>query len=244
MKRFAIEFAYDGTNFFGYQGQPSVRTVQGELENALERIFKVRIYTQAAGRTDAGVHAVGQVAAFNCPIERLTPVDIKNALNANLPADIYIKRAWEVSKDFNPRFAAKKRIYHYYISTKNKNIFLRNYMWHFPYKLNIQKMREGAIFLEGEHDFSSFQKGDDKKNPIRTIFKVRILEPKNGVILIRVEGISYLRRMVRNIVGTLIKVGLEHWSPEKVKEVLEARSREKAAGTAPPHGLYLYKVLF
>ncbi|SHH50733.1 tRNA pseudouridine(38-40) synthase TruA [Thermosipho atlanticus] len=244
MKRFAIEFSYDGTNFFGYQGQPNVRTVQGELENALEKIFKQRIYTQAAGRTDAGVHANGQVAAFNCPIDRLTSKDVKNALNANLPRDIYVKTAWEVEKNFNPRFAAKKRIYHYFIYTNERDVFLRNYVWHFKYKLNIEKMRKAAKFLEGEHDFTSFKKGNDRKNPVRTIYRIRILKLKPHIILIRVEGISFLRSMVRNIVGSLVKVGLEQWSPEKIKEVLELRSRQEAAGTAPPHGLYLYKVIF
>jgi tRNA pseudouridine38-40 synthase len=244
MKRFAIEFSYDGTNFFGYQGQPNVRTVQSELENALEKIFKERIYTQAAGRTDAGVHANGQVAAFNCPVERLTATDIKNALNANIPRDMYVKRAWEVDKKFNPRFDAKKRIYHYFIKTDERNVFLRNYVWHFKYNLNIEKMRIAAKFLEGEHDFSSFKKGNDKKNPIRTIFRIRIIKLRNNLILIRVEGISFLRSMVRNIVGSLVKVGLEQWEPVRIKEVLELRSRQEAAGTAPPHGLYLYKVMF
>lgn len=244
MKRFAIEFSYDGTKFYGYQGQPNVRTVQGELENALERIFKERIYTQGAGRTDAGVHANGQVAAFNCPIERLTEVDIKNALNANLPDDIYIKKAWLVDRNFNPRFAAKKRIYHYFISTRERNVFLRNYVWHFKYKLDIDAMRKGARYLEGEHDFSAFKKGNDKKNPVRTVYRIRILRIKNGLILIRVEGSSFLRSMVRNIVGSLVRVGLGQWSPEKILEVLESRSRQEAAGTAPAHGLYLYKVLF
>ncbi|ABR30798.1 tRNA pseudouridine synthase ACD [Thermosipho melanesiensis] len=244
MKRFAIEFSYDGTNFFGYQGQPNVRTVQGELEKALERIFKERIFTQGAGRTDAGVHANGQVAAFNCPIDRLAAIDIKNALNANLPEDIYVKKAWEVEKNFNPRFRAKKRIYHYLVSTNEKDVFKRNYVWHFKYKLNIEAMRIAARYLEGEHDFSSFKKGNDKKNPIRTVYRIRILNVKKELILIRVEGRSFLRSMVRNIVGSLVRVGLGQWTPEKIKKVLEARSRQEAAGTAPPHGLYLYKVLF
>jgi tRNA pseudouridine38-40 synthase len=244
MKRFAIEFAYDGTKFFGYQGQPNVRTVQGDLEDALERIFKERIYTQAAGRTDAGVHANGQVAAFNCPIERLTETDIKNALNANLPDDIYVKKAWVVDKSFNPRFAATKRIYHYFISTNEKDVFMRNYVWNFRYDLDIEAMRKAASFLEGEHDFSSFKKGKDEKNPVRTIYRIRILTLKKGLILIRVEGRSFLRSMVRNIVGSLVRVGLGQWKPEKILEVLEKRSRQEAAGIAPPHGLYLYKVLF
>lgn len=108
MKRVAAVIEYDGSNFFGYQGQPDVRTVQGVIEDALERIFKQRIYTQAAGRTDAGVHANGQLIAFNCPNDRMTTEDIKNAMNANLPDDVYVKEVFEVSKNFHPRFDVKK----------------------------------------------------------------------------------------------------------------------------------------
>ncbi|MFN6992475.1 MAG: tRNA pseudouridine(38-40) synthase TruA, partial [Fervidobacterium sp.] len=128
MKRVAIEFAYDGTEFYGYQIQNDVRTVQGELEKALERIFKVHVDTYAAGRTDTGVHACGQVSSFDCPNERLTEFDLKNALNANLPKDIYVKKVWYTEKNFNPRYAAKKRIYHYYIfNDMTKDIFLQKY---------------------------------------------------------------------------------------------------------------------
>lgn len=148
MKRIAIEFSYDGTNFFGYQSQTNVRTVQGELEKALERIFKTQIRTYAAGRTDTGVHANGQVASFDCPIDRLTETDIRNAINANLPDDIYIRNVWITSEDFNPRYDAKKRIYHYFVNkSKSKDMFLRKYSWWFPYELDADRMRKGATFL-------------------------------------------------------------------------------------------------
>ncbi|HIP92380.1 MAG TPA: tRNA pseudouridine(38-40) synthase TruA [Thermotoga sp.] len=247
MRRVAIVVAYDGTDFYGYQGQPNVRTVQSVLEDALERIFKKRIFTHAAGRTDAGVHAFGQVVAFDCPNDNMSLEDIKNALNANLPPDVYVRRAFFVHKNFNPRFEAKKRIYHYYIlNTKTPNIFLRKYLWWFPYELNVELMRKASKFLEGEHDFSSFRTGggEDERNPVRTIYRIRILRLRGNIILIRVEGRSFLRRMVRNIVGVLVKVGVGQWEPEKVKEILESRDRSKAPGSAPAHGLYLYDVHF
>jgi len=245
MKRVAAVIEYDGSNFFGYQGQPDVRTVQGVIEDALERIFKQRIYTQAAGRTDAGVHANGQLIAFNCPNDRMTTEDIKNAMNANLPDDVYVKEVFEGSKNFHPRFDVKKRIYHYFILTsKQKNVFLRKYVWWFPYELDLDAMRKAVKYLEGTHDFTSFKTGSDERDPVRTIYRIRILRLKNDLVLIRVEGRSFLRRMVRNIVAALVKVGLKQWEPEKMKEVLEARDRSAAAGTAPAHGLYFYKVLF
>lgn len=245
MKRVAIEFSYDGSEFFGYQIQNDVRTVQGELEKALERIFKMHIDTLAAGRTDTGVHANGQVAAFDCPNDKLTEVDIRNALNANLPSDIYVKRAWFTEPNFNPRHHAKRRIYHYYIcNSKMKDLFLRKYVWWFPYHLDIQKMREAAKYLIGEHDFVAFSKKGEDKKTVRTINNIRIVQLRKGLILIRVEGISFLRGMVRNIVANLVRVGTNLWEPQTVQEVLESKDRSKSAGLAPAHGLFLYKVLF
>lgn len=246
MKRVAIEFSYDGTDFLGYQSQSTGRTVQGELEKALERIFKIQVKTFAAGRTDTGVHANGQVASFDCPIDRLTEIDIKNALNANLPGDVYVKKAWTTSDDFNPRYDAKKRIYHYFLNySKSKNLFLRKYSWWFPYGLDIDRMREGASFLIGEHDFTAFsKKSDEDTKTVRTISNIRIVELRKELIIIRVEGISFLRGMVRDIVANLVRVGNGTWPPDMIREVLESRDRSKSAGLAPAHGLFLYKVLF
>jgi len=245
-KRVAIEFAYDGTDFFGYQIQPSVRTVQGELEKALERIFKTKISTVAAGRTDTGVHACGQVVAFDCPNPRLSENDIRNALNANLPSDIYVKRVWFPHEKFNPRYEAKKRIYHYYIfNGKLKNLFFRKYSWWFPYEIDIEAMREGARYLIGTHDFVAFSKKDEEKeNTVKTIHNLRVIKLRREIILVRVEGISFLRGMVRSIVANLVKVGTHQWPPERIREVLLSKDRSESAGLAPPHGLFLYRVLF
>ena len=123
---------------------------------------------------------------------------------------------------------------------------MRKYTWWFPYKLDTNAMREGAKYLEGEHDFSAFRKSDpdDRRSPVRTIYRIRIIKLRKNLILIRVEGKSFLRRMVRNIVGALVKVGIGDWQPEKIKEVLESKDRSKAAASAPPNGLFLYSVHF
>ncbi|GAB4308826.1 tRNA pseudouridine(38-40) synthase TruA [Pseudothermotoga elfii] len=245
MKRFMAIVSYDGTNFCGFQVQKDVRTVQGMFEQALERILKQRVITIAAGRTDTGVHANGQIVCFDCYLD-IDEESMKNAMNANLPDDIYVRKVVEVDKNFHPRFDAKRRIYHYLIyNSQEPNLFIRNYAWWFPYNLNICKMREAAKFFEGEHDFRSFMKsGDHRENTVRTIYRVRVLQLRGGIILIRVEGRSFLRRMVRNMVGALVKVGVGEWKPEDISRVLELKDRSKAAVTAPPHGLYLYAVDF
>lgn len=244
MKRFMAVVAYDGTNFFGFQTQPGVRTVQGTIENALERIFKTKSIVLVSGRTDTGVHALGQVVVFDSPID-IDEISMKNALNANLPDDVYIRKVIEVDKNFHPRFEAKRRIYHYFIyNASEPNLFIRNYAWWFPYELNVQKMRAAARYLEGEHDFKSFVKVEGNESTVRTIYRIRILRLRHRLILIRVEGRSFARRMVRNIVGALVKVGSGQWEPEKIKEVLEAKDRSLAPATAPAHGLYFYSVEF
>lgn len=244
MKRFMAVVSYDGTNFFGFQTQPNVRTVQGAIEAALERIFKTKTTVLVSGRTDTGVHAIGQVVVFDSPIN-IDETSMKNALNANLPDDIYVRKVIEVNKDFNPRFEAKRRIYHYFIyNATEPNLFIRNYAWWFPYKLDVEKMREAARYLEGEHDFKSFVKVEDNESTVRTIYRIRILRLRNNLILIRVEGRSFARRMVRNIVGALVKVGTGQWEPGKLKEILEAKDRSLAPATAPAHGLYFYSVEF
>jgi len=246
MKRFMAVVSYDGSDFYGYQIQKDLRTVQGTLENALKQIFKQETTVVAAGRTDTGVHAYGQVVTFNCPID-IDSESMKNALNANLPSDVYVRKVLPVASNFHPRFQAKRRIYHYYIhNSPQTNIFIRKYAWWFPYEIDISRMRQAALFLEGEHDFTSFKKREaqDNRSNVRTIYRIRIIRLRSSIILTRIEGISFLRRMVRNIVGTLIKVGVGEWEPKRVKEILLKKDRSEAAATAPPHGLYLYSVEF
>ncbi len=245
MKRFAAVISYDGSSFFGFQFQKGVRTVQGVVEEALERIFKVKVKIVGAGRTDTGVHAIGQVIAFDCPFD-IPAHNMKNALNANLPEDVYVRQVLEVPQDFNPRFHATRRIYHYLIlNCKTPNIFSRKYCWWFPYELDVELMRKAAKYLEGEHDFKAFAKVENEsESTVRTIYRIRILRMRDQLILIRVEGRSFLRRMVRNIVGALVKVGVGVWEPTKIREILESKDRSMGPATAPAHGLYLYSVEF
>jgi len=249
MRRVMAKVMYDGSAFFGYQIQikQDNRTVQGEVEKALNRIFKEHVETYGAGRTDTGVHAVGQIITFRVKYDTMYDRDVKNALNANLPNDIYVSEVKTVADNFNPRFLASRRIYHYYIqNTSEPDIFCRNKYWWFPYNINVPAMREGAKYMEGVHNFTTFMKktkGVDK-DPVRVIYRVRIFELKNKIILIRVEGHSYLRRMVRNIVGALIRVGTGQWEPEMIKTVISQRNRASSSTCAPPDGLYLYSVEF
>lgn len=245
MQRFAAVFSYDGADFFGFQVQPTIRTVQGVFEEALERIHKTKIITEGAGRTDTGVHGYGQVIAFNSTLDRLTPEIMRNALNANLPNDIYVRKVIKVPYNFSPRFAAKKRIYHYFIhNSPEPDLFVRKYVWWFPYNLDLEKMRQAAGYLLGEHDFSSFKTGNDERSPIRTINNIRIIRKNRNTILVRVEGISFLKRMVRNVVGTLVRIGTGSLEPDKMKDILEARNRTSLPASAPPQGLVFYKVIF
>lgn len=237
---------YDGTNFHGSQYHPNVRTVQGEFDNTLEKILKVRLRTDLAGRTDTGVHANYQVFSFDHLNKRMSEKNFKDAFNSLLPPDMRVKDVWFEEDSFNPRNNAVKRIYHYFIyNSKERNVFLRDRVWWFPYPLNVEKMRQAARYFEGVHDFTSFASLDkeDSRSPIRVIYRVRILR-KHDYILLRFEGKSFLRRMVRNMVGTLVRVGTEDWPPEKVKELIELKDRRSAAATAPPHGLYLYRIYF
>ncbi|HCO70171.1 MAG TPA: tRNA pseudouridine(38-40) synthase TruA [Mesotoga infera] len=245
MKRFAAVVSYDGTDFFGFQNQPDMRTVQGVFEEALERIHKFSISSQGAGRTDTGVHGYGQVIAFDSNLDRLSASTMKDALNANLPSDVYVRKVHEVTENFSPRFAANKRIYHYYIlNSSEPDIFRRRFVWWFPYPLDIESMRRAGSHLLGEHDFAAFRTGKDDRNPVRTVSSIRIIKVSPHLILIRVEGISFLKRMVRNIVGTLVKVGTGGVSEEAVAEFLSTRDRSSLPGTAPPQGLVFYKVVF
>lgn len=237
--------SYDGSTFNGYQIQPNKRTVQGELQATLEKMHKGKeIKVVASGRTDTGVHAVGQVIHFdtdlNIPVEKW-PI----ALNALLPNDILIKEASIVEDSFHARFDAQKKEYRYIIQcTPQPDVFKRNYVYHVPNKLNIEKMKEASTFLLGTHDFTSFCSAktevDDK---VRTLYNIDIW-PKENELVFRFIGNGFLYNMVRILVGTLLEVGFEQRSPHDIKKILEAKERSAAGKTAPGKGLYLWKVYY
>lgn len=255
---------YDGTNFHGWQRQAGLPTIQGTLEEALTRITKQPVTLSGAGRTDAGVHAAGQVANFRSSL-KLTESSWVKAINSLLPPDIVIRSAEYVPPEFHARYSAKSKVYQYTILTSERpSPFLRNYVWYVRQPLNIPSMQEASGYLIGTHDFSSFRaSGCSAKSPVRTLDRLEIvhipsaeiagqgsvcLAPLNRLpcnatmILFTLEARSYLQHMVRNIVGTLNDVGRGRFKPSDVREILKKKDRRCAGAIAPPQGLVLARV--
>lgn len=255
MRNIALTIQYDGTNYKGWQIQSrqNIPTIQGVLQQAIQKIIGESIKLTAAGRTDAGVHAISQIAAFHAATNLKTMV-IHSALNANLPPDIRILDVCDKNMGFNPRFDAKNKIYGYFISTSRLiSPFLHRYTWNIPYKLDIDEMINSLRFIQGQHDFSSFRgSGCGSKSTVKTIYLTRIEKkeaidfmtfPINGnFIKFTIEADSYLRHMVRNIVGTIFEIGRGRWKAEDMKSILLARSRKAAGQTAPARGLFLERI--
>lgn len=238
-----IDLSYDGSLFFGYQIQNNFRTVQGELEKALEALYKIPVKTMTAGRTDTGVHAIHQVVSYKVKQE-LPNRGIKKALNSLLPPDIRIHNVSNESKQFHARFSPHKRTYMYIVY--NAEIcppFLRNYVWQVHEKINLKKLKKAAKILVGTHDFKSFCEKSGKENHVRTLHNIKV-KKKGEYIYIFVEGNAFLRRMIRCIVGAIVTVSQKQNINEKIlSEILEYKNRGKNPfPTAPPTGLYFYKV--
>lgn len=238
--------SYDGTNFSGYQIQPNKRTIQGEIECVLEKIHKgehIRIF--ASGRTDAGVHAQGQVIHFDTPL-KMKPCNWIKAMNTLLPEDIYVKECRIVSSNFHARFSVKEKEYRYYIDhNKEPNVFKRNYTYYYPFELDINSIQKACKNLEGTHDFTTFSsaKTTAKGSKIRTLYKVSCSRNGNTIIFV-VRGNGFLYHMVRIIVGVLLDVGRGYIEPEELIDMIEKRDRKYARKTVPPQGLYLYEVRY
>jgi tRNA pseudouridine38-40 synthase len=244
---YILTLAYRGTHYHGWQRQGNQeQTIQETLEHALERIFKKTLSVEASGRTDAGVHALGQVVAFKAQPKYSSSVLLR-AINANLPPDIRVLKACRQKRDFHPRFDAVSKTYLYKLHYHPiLNPFLLDLAWHQPLSLDLKKMRQAARILVGRHDFSSFftNPGYEVPDRIRTMLRLTVSQPHPEQIEIRVTADGFLHRMVRNIVGALVAVGRNKISPADLKAILEARSREHAPATAPAHGLYLEKVSY
>jgi tRNA pseudouridine38-40 synthase len=234
---------YDGTDFHGWQVQPGVRTVQATLEEALARLLGHPAHAAAAGRTDAGVHAAGQVVCFRS--ERAIPLPtLRRALNALTPEDVVIRAADTVPEEFDARRAARCRRYVYRIwNRREPSPFWRRYAWHVAWALDLDAMRHAAAQLVGEHDFSSFRaSGCDATHPVRRVLRSE-LERRGDLLAYAIEATAFLRHMVRNIVGTLVEVGSGRRDAD-LTALLAARDRTQAAATAPPHGLCLAEVCY
>ncbi len=249
MRNIKLSIEYDGTNYQGWQIQESPqKTIQGEIERALHIIFKSDISITGSGRTDSGVHALGQVANFNTE-STMPNEEIIRALNGNLPEDISILKAEEVDPDFNARYSAKEKTYKYTIlNRREKPAINRKTCLHFPHKLSMLKMQSACKFLIGTHDFKSFQAFDSSKpersqDTIRTIKQINVVR-KGDYITIFITADGFLYKMVRNIVGTLIDIGRKEIPPSEIKKILEGKDRELASNTAPAHGLCLVEVKY
>lgn len=249
MRNIVLKIAYDGTDYHGFQRQlpenPSTIAIQNILEIKLQKIFGDKIEISAAGRTDSGVHALGQVINFHTngtiPVEKI-PIAASNLL----PKDIVVLDAWEADSNFNARHSAKSKIYIYRILTGLvSNPFVNRYVWHIRYPLNFEAMSEALSIIVGKHDFSAFRaSGGAPMSPIRTIFQADINSEENSQLQIKIHANGFLYHMARNIVGSLVAVGRGRFSVEDFRKIFEGRDRNKAAPTAPPQGLCLYEVFY
>jgi len=237
--------AYDGTNFSGWQIQSNSDTVQHRIEVALTRILGEKVSPQGAGRTDAGVHAQGQVASFHSS-RSMEPVTLVRALNANLPEDIRILRASPASMDFHARFSARSKEYRYRIwNAAVVDPFQRRYVLHHPYPLDPSAMRRVADKLVGRHDFAtlSARPQRDVETTVRTISRMTITK-RGALITVSVRADGFLYKMVRSIVGALLKAGRGEATTMEIERYLASRKRTHFVETAPAHGLILWKVWY
>ncbi len=244
MSTIKLTIEYDGTAYAGWQRQPNHPTIQAVLEEALFNITQQRIITVASGRTDSGVHALGQVVSFQTD-KSLECTQWGAALHRYLPKDITVISSEQAHDDFHARYSAKGKIYEYRISTQPSRPALnRHRVWHLPHSLDMEAMQQAIPNLCGTHDFTSFRgQRSQTLNPVCTISHLSFRSDTLSLTF-RIEGSRFLKHMVRNIVGTLIEVAQHKRHPNSLQEVLHAKDRQAAGRTAPPHGLYLTQVLY
>jgi tRNA pseudouridine38-40 synthase len=247
-----LDLAYDGTEFRGFARQPAVRTIQGVLEDALERILGTVPRLSVAGRTDAGVHAEGQVVSFQAEAD---PASVQRSVNGMLAPEVVVRRAVSAPAGFDARRSATARMYRYRIRTSVvPEPFTARYEWHRPGRYGLTAMRRAARHLEGEHDFASFGRPAKRARDARALPKdgsstrrdLRRLSLRRNGDLLEVVAVAdgFLHQMVRSLVGTLVAVGDGRLEPERIPQILTARSRQAAAPVAPPDGLVLVAVRY
>ena len=243
LKNFKITIEYDGTSYHGWQRQKTDRTIQEEIEKAVLTITGQQVSLTGSGRTDAGVHAYAQVANFKCETN-LGPQDLFRGLNSLTADDIVIKGCEEVDASFHARYDVKSKIYVYKVKNRPDPAAIgRQYAWHIRKDLNLDAMRAASAHLIGSHDFKAFEgAGSPRAHTTRSVFKARLVEEPDGYLAFEIEADGFLRFMVRNIVGTLVDVGLGKISPADFKGILESKDRDQAGATAPAHGLFLKNV--
>lgn len=245
--RFLMTFAYDGTNFHGYQKQLKARTIQSTIEAELTKLNSgKKVIINASGRTDAHVHALGQRAHFDL-VKNIDPERLKRSINKLLPDDIYVLNIEKVSQKFHARFDVKSKEYIYKINIGPYNLFDRNYCYQYNAPLDIVEIERALQYLEGTHNFKAFTKVDEaKENYERTILKTSLIRDNEdpSQLTLSFLGTGFLRYMVRNMVGTLIEIGEGKRKAEDIILILESMDRKKAGKTAPPEGLYLKNVFY
>ena len=244
MRNLKLVLAYDGTEFHGWQQQPGLRTVQGELDGAIERVTGQAPTTLASGRTDAGVHALGQVVSFHTE-SRLPPDVLARAFNALMPMDVRVLSAAEVPLEFHATLDAVSKRYRYQVDNRPvSDPFQRRTAWHQPRPLDVSAMRSAGRALVGRHDFRSFEtEWPNRATSVRTIFDLEVRRD-NEQLWIEVEADGFLYNMVRSIAGSLVLVGKGRRPPEWLGKVLQAQDRRLAGPTAPPQGLFLLWVRY
>lgn len=250
--RYKLTIEYDGTDYAGWQYQPDQPSIQGAVQDAIQKFSAQEVTVQCAGRTDAGVHAKAQIAHvdFQAFSKDMEPYEIAKAINAHLrPQPISVIHVEEVSEEFHARFAAKNKLYVYRIVNRQSPPALEDgRVWYIRRPLDAKAMQKSAQTLLGQHDFSTFRDSEcQAKNPVRTLDRLevtsRAYDGHGGIeILIEAEAQSFLHHMVRNIVGTLTLVGEGKWTDKDVQEALQATDRTKGGPTAPAHGLYLERI--
>ncbi len=239
-----LTIAYDGTCYHGWQRQPNAITVEEILKGALGRILNHEVKLIAGARTDAGVHAIGQVVNFRTD-KIFDHGSLTRGLNSLLPSDIRIQAAKSVDETFHARYSARSKTYVYCILNQPHNSpFLARYTLHVPYQIDISRMNEAAKTIEGKHDFSAFKKKDEAyRDPVRHVLRSGVFS-RGGSVYIVIEATGFLRYMVRNIVGTILLVGRGKIGQEEFASILESREREMAGPTAPPQGLFLRRIKY
>lgn len=242
MANYKLIFSYDGTDFCGWQRQLDKRTVQGEIEKVLARISGEKISVSGAGRTDAGVHAQGQVANFRADL-RLKDKELQQALNALLPDDVKVISLRRTAPDFHARKSAKSKIYLYRIyNSRAISPFLLRYVLYWPAALDIQKMGEAAALFKREADFTGFS-SNRLLHPVRKVLRSEV-KKRGKEIGYTIEATGFLRYMVRTIVGTLLEVGRGQMEPRQIEDIFREKDRSLAGPTAPAKGLCLVKVIY
>ena len=243
MRTLKLTLSYDGTRLVGWQRQADGESVQGVLEDALARFEGAPVTVHGAGRTDAGVHALGQVASVEVSFAH-DAATLTRALNAQLPEDVRVLSVEEAAPGFHARFSARSKSYRY--SIRNGAVaspFERAYAWHVPQPLDVDAMRQAASRLLGRHDFSTFRSiGTEVPDAVRTLYTSDVVGDAGSLLTYEVSGDGFLRHMVRAIVGTLVEVGRGWRVPSQMDALLQARDRARAGATAPPHGLFLVRV--